>query len=295
MKPILFSLVDNGELLTDLAKETNYEIGEIILRSFPDEEIYIKINSEIKNRNIIFIESLERPNYKIVPLLFAAKTARDLGAKKIGIVAPYLAYMRQDKRFSSGEGITSKYFAELLSSYFDWLITIDPHLHRYHNLNEIYSIKTLVLHASDSIATWIKTNIFNPVLIGPDQESKQWVADIAQKADVPFIVLEKIRKADQLVEVSLPQLEKYKNNTPVLIDDIISTAKTMIATVKHLKNTELPLPVCIGIHAVFSGNAYEDLLQAGVQKVVTCNTIKHVSNEIDLGPLIINAIRTNVF
>lgn len=202
--------------------------------------------------------------------------------------------MRQDKQFNPGEGVTSKYFAALLSHYFDWLITVDPHLHRLHSLSEIYSMPTVVLHAIDPIADWIKKHVEKPILIGPDQESKQWVANVAQKTNAPFIVLEKIRKGDRAVEVSLPQIEQYKNHTPVLIDDIISTARTMIETIKHLKNLHMPSPICIGVHAIFAGNAYEDLLKAGASKIVTCNTIKHPSNGIDLSELVAKSIMITV-
>ena len=80
-------------------------------------------------------------------------------------------------------------------------------------------------------------------------------------------------------------MDEYKNHTPVLVDDIISTARTMIETVGHLKKAGMKAPVCIGVHAVFAGNAYQDLKKAGA-KVVTCNTIPHESNGIDLSSIL---------
>ena len=73
-----------------------------------------------------------------MPLALVAGTARDLGASSVGLVAPYLAYMRQDRMFRAGEGVTSVYFARLLADSFDWLVTVDPHLHRRRSLTEIY-------------------------------------------------------------------------------------------------------------------------------------------------------------
>ncbi len=290
MKTILFSLFDNEIISNAIKKECDFETGEIIFRKFPDKETYVKINSDVKGRKIVFVASLINPDVKILPLLFAAKTALDLGAKEIGLIAPYLVYMRQDKQFNPGEGITSKYFSSLLSQYFNWLITIDPHLHRFHSLNEIYSIPSFVLHAIDPIANWIKQHVNTPILIGPDQESEQWVAKIAKKAEAPYMILTKTRKGDRNVEVSLPQFDQYKNRTPILIDDIISTGRTMIETIKHLKSLQIEIPLCIGVHAVFSENAYDDLLNAGAGKVVTCNTIQHVSNAIDVSTLIIDIL-----
>lgn len=127
-----------------------------------------------------------------MPLIFAAKTARELKAKKITLIAPYLAYMRQDKQFHQGQGITSKYFAALISHYFDNLITIDPHLHRWHSLNDIYSIPTHVLHANDAIASWIIQHVTNPVLIGPDIESATQRGNLY--CSYPYRVEQSLRK-----------------------------------------------------------------------------------------------------
>src|SRR5208282_2354296 len=129
------------------------------------------------------------------------------------------------------------------------MITIDPHLHRRSSLAEIYSIPTKVAHAANHISAWIKSNIDKPVLIGPDAESEQWVADVANKAGAHFTVLKKIRHGDNDVEVSVPQVDEYKTYTPVLVDDIISTGRTMIETINHLKKAGMKAPVCIGVHA----------------------------------------------
>lgn len=282
MKQILFNLFVDEKIANNLKNMTNCEIGELMIRQFPDEETHIKIESDVKNCDVILLASLDRPDKKLLPLLFIAETVKDLGAKHVRLIAPYLAYMRQDKQFYPGEGITSQYFAALISHYFDGLITVDPHLHRRRSLKEIYTIPTEVLHAADKLSIWIKENVSDPIVIGPDKESEQWVLEVANKAEAPFAVLEKIRRGDNEVEISIPAMGQYKNHTPVLVDDIISTARTMIETVKQLKNAKMKPPVCIGIHAIFSGGAYQDLLNAGVEKVITCNTIQHASNQIDL-------------
>lgn len=291
-KSILFSLFGYDDLANKLADKLHYEIGKITQHQFPDEETVIQIDSNVAECDIIFITSLDKPNTKLLPLLLAAETARELGAKKIILIAPYLAYMRQDKQFQSGQGITSKYFAKVISSYFDELITFDPHLHRWHSLNDIYSIPTKILHATDNIAHWIHENIQKPVLIGPDVESAQWVEDIAKKSNAPFLILEKTRKGDRSVEISIPNIELYREFTPILIDDIISTGMTMIGTVKHLQSLKMKPPICIGVHAVFAGSSYQDLLAAPVEKIVTSNTIQHKSNGIDISNNIVLYLKT---
>ena len=118
-KPILFSLPGNAELTLALSKMLSIEMGKTEFRTFPDRESYIRIHSQVKNKTIILVCTLAKPNSKILPLLFMASTIKELGAKRICLVAPYLAYMRQDIRFHTGEAITSIIFAQLLSSYID--------------------------------------------------------------------------------------------------------------------------------------------------------------------------------
>jgi ribose-phosphate pyrophosphokinase len=100
------------------------------------------------------------------------------------------------------------------------------------------------------------------------------------------MVLKKIRRGNHEVEISLPDVERRRDLTPVLVDDIISTARTMIETIGHLKEAQMQPPICIGIHAVFAPGAYEALRSAGVSRIVTTNTIPHETNVIDIVPLL---------
>ena len=274
------------------AGEQSAEQGLVTLRQFPDGETYVRLETPVRGRDIACVCTLDRPDDKILRVLFLAATARDLGATSVGLVAPYLAYMRQDRRFASGEGVTSTYFASLISNAFDWLVTVDPHLHRRASLAEIYRIHAEVVHAATRVAAWIRSNVRRPVLVGPDAESAQWVAAVAEAAGAPSIVLEKVRRSDRDVSVTIPDVERWRDHTPVLVDDIVSTAKTMIATVRNLADVGLAPPVCIGVHAVFAAGAYEELRVAGAAKIVTCDTIPHESNKISLSTDLASAIRT---
>jgi len=287
MKTVFFSFPGNEELSLNLIKNQEGELGEFELRNFPDGETYIRILSDVNNRTTAIVCSLNQPDEKLVQVFLLAKTLKSLGAKKVILISPYLAYMRQDKRFKSGEGLSSHYVAQLISACVDELITMDPHLHRISNLSEIYTIPTKVVHAAEHIALWIKDHVPNALLIGPDSESEQWVSKVAKQAGAEYTVLSKHRSGDKQVEVSVPHVENYKDHTPVLIDDIISTGRTMIETLLHLKHLNMKPAVCIAIHAVFAGNSYKELQQSGALKIVSCNTIKHDSNVIDISELLL--------
>ena len=291
MRPVLLSLQDWDGLAGRIAKGLGADIGEVLVRRFPDDESYLRIETDVKGRNVILFTSLARPDNRILQVLFAAELARDLGATSVKLIAPYLPYMRQDKRFQPGEAVTSTYFAQLLSDRINGLVTIDPHLHRRTSLTEIYSIPTHVAHAAPLISNWIKTNVRQPVLVGPDEESAQWVAAVAEAADASHVVLKKIRRGDRDVDIEVPDLAHWKNKTPVLVDDIISTARTMTETVKHLAASGLAPPICIGVHGIFAGSAFEDLQKAGAARIVTTNAVDHSSNTIDVAALLVDGIQ----
>jgi ribose-phosphate pyrophosphokinase len=281
MRPIVIAVPGCEDHARRIGDRLDGEPGDTLVRRFPDGEVYVRIDAPVAGRDVVLVAGLDKPGDKILPLLFLAATARDLGARKVGLVAPYLSFMRQDSRFQPGEGVTSTYFAKLLSDAVDWLVTVDPHLHRLRSLDAIYSIPSRVARAAPAIAAWIQREVERPLLVGPDAESEQWVCAVASLCDAPWLVLEKTRRGDRDVEVSPPDLSRHKGRTPVLVDDIISTARTMIATLGHLAGATSPA-VCVGIHAVFADRAHDDLLAAGAARIATCNTIAHPSNAIDV-------------
>lgn len=287
----IFTLPEDSALAKKIGERLGVPLGEATFRHFPDGESYVRIDSEVANTDIVFLCGLFLPDSKAMMLRFFSHLAKELGAKRVGLVSPYLGYMRQDKRFAPGEAITSKIFAEYVSQTVDWMVTIDPHLHRHKSLNDIYSVPAQNLHASSAISDWVIGNVDNPVLIGPDEESAQWVSEVGRGAKAPFTVLKKIRHGDRDVEVSVPDVEKYRHHTPVLVDDIISTARTMIETVKHIKKLGMKSPICIGVHAVFAEGAYEALKESGASQVATCNTIRHPSNRIDVSGILAREIK----
>ncbi|QLZ68515.1 phosphoribosylpyrophosphate synthetase [Legionella sp. PC1000] len=289
-KPILFSLPGNKKLTQALSNKLSIEIGKAEIHQFPDSESYVRINSDVKNKKVFLVCTLAHPNSKILALIFMARTLKELGANKICLVAPYLAYMRQDKRFHSGEAITSTIFAQLLSSCIDGMITIDPHLHRIHQLSEIYSMPSLLtLHATKNISEWISSHIKNPILIGPDEESKQWVSEIANFSNLSFVVAQKKRLGDKQVVVSLPKIQNIEN-TPVLVDDIISSGASMFESLKQLINNGFKNPICIGVHALFNKQTENMLLRAGAKQLITCNTVIHSTNQIDVSNILAKGI-----
>lgn len=286
----IFYFPEDKVMASNLSSKSNIEMGIAETRYFPDEKIYIRITSEVKDKIIFLFCSLDHPNNKILSLLFMAKTLKELGATKICLISPYLPYMRQDKSFKSGEAITAIIFSKFISTFIDQLITIDPHLHRIKNLSEIFNILTSNLHLIHEISEWIRNNISAPHLIGPDEESSQWVREIANALKAPFSIIKKIRHGDRDVTISVPDINDT-SKTPVLIDDIISTGTSMMAVIHDLISRGFKHPTCIGVHALFDENTYRKFLNSGAQKIITSHSIANFSNEIDITDVIAEVLK----
>ncbi|HVZ27575.1 MAG TPA: ribose-phosphate diphosphokinase [Rhizomicrobium sp.] len=285
--PVFFALPGNQEMATRLASACGGELGGLEVSRFPDAESHLRFAQAIAGRSIVLVCSLPRPDTKIPALLFAADAARDLGARRVGLVAPYLCYMRQDRRFVDGEAVTSKSFAALISRAFDWLATVEPHLHRYKTLDEIYSIPSRVVHAGPAIAAWILKNVSRPMIIGPDEESRQWVSAVAHDCDAPFLVLSKQRMGDRSVSITAPAIPLEPGRTPLFLDDIIASGVTMRQAIQS--TAPASGPIVLGVHGPLVAGAAQSILSAGA-RLVTCNTVPNEFAAIDVSGIIAKTV-----
>jgi ribose-phosphate pyrophosphokinase len=289
MTRMLLSFPLQRKLADAMAPMLAARTGRLDWRHFPDGESLVTIEEGLDGFDVALVASLRNPDELALPLRFAAATAREFGARSVGLIAPYLAYMRQDKRFNAGEAVSAPLFARFLEESFDWLVTADPHLHRNPELSGLYRIPVRRVATAPLVADWIRDNISNAILIGPDSESDQWVSDIANRAGVPYQVLTKIRRGDRDVEVSLPSIGAARSRTPIIVDDIASSGRTAIETLDHLKRLGLPPAVCVVIHPVFAQDAYAQLLAAGPARIVSTDSIPHPSNAISIAGLLARA------
>jgi ribose-phosphate pyrophosphokinase len=271
-----------------IADRLGLEVAVPEIRQFPDGEIYVRFDRDTMPDEVAIVGNLVHDTF--LRVAFLAGTARDLGAKRVGLIAPYLAYMRQDSRFHPGEGVTANYFGRLVSGVVDWMVTVDPHLHRYDSLERVYSIPTTVVRSASSIASWVGAEIEQPVLVGPDAESVQWVSAVAATLGAPYVILEKTRRGDRDVSVSSPDYP-WNGHTPIIIDDIVSTGRTMLEATKQLRAAGSAPPMCIAIHAVFADAVGDELVAAGARGIVTCDTIEHASNRICIADPLADAVR----
>jgi ribose-phosphate pyrophosphokinase len=239
---------------------------------------------------VALLRSLDHPNEKLIELLLAARTALALGARHLTLVAPYLAYMRQDIAFTPGEAVSQRIVGNFLADLFDAIITVDPHLHRVATLQEAVPVaQAVVLSAAPLLADLIAQRRRQPLLVGPDEESAQWIARAAARHGFDHAVCHKVRNGDRDVVIALPALE-VRGRAVVLLDDIASSGHTFARAAQQLLAAGAASVDVAVTHALLAGDALQVLRSAGVGEIWSTDCVAHASNAVSIAPLVAAAL-----
>ena len=256
---------------------------------FPDGEYRIALPPALP-RQVIVCQSLNYPNEKLVELMLVAKTARDLGAETLTLIAPYLCYMRQDKAFHPGEAVSQTIIGGFLADLFDNVVTVDPHLHRVRYLQQaIPASNALALTATSLMAEFLQGRVEDPVLIGPDAEAEQWVSSVAIPNQCSYGVCNKTRLGDESVEIVLPEISLRGRNV-VLVDDVASSGQTLLVAARECFAKQAKQVDVLVTHGLFFNSADQRMIQAGVRHVWSTDSVTHDSNVIPLSGLLGDAV-----
>lgn len=275
-----------------LARALGVGCDPVELHRFPDGESRVRVPAIESDSAVALYRSLDHPNGKLVELMLAASAVREAGAGNLALVAPYLCYMRQDKAFQVGEVVSQRVVGRWLAELVDAVITVDPHLHRVATLEEAVPAKQSVsLTAAPLMGEFLARRLERPLLIGPDEESLQWVKAVAEVGGLDFAVARKERRGDREVTVDVPDGD-YSGRAVVLVDDVASTGRTLAAAARALRALGAARVDVMVSHALFAGDAQDHLRAAGVAEIWSTDSIPHASNVISLARPLAQAVRS---
>ena len=293
MCPQLLCFDDESALAARIAEAAGMERAVIVRHRFPDGEIRLQLPPVLPQR-VVLLRSLHQPNEKLIELLLAARTARTLGATHLTLVAPYLAYMRQDKAFAPGEAVSQRIVGDWLAELFDALVTVDPHLHRVPRLAEAVPVRdALALSGAPLLAELVAQRRTRPLLMGPDEESAQWVESAAAAYGFDHAVCRKIRHGDRKVEIALPQVS-LAGREVVVFDDVASSGRTVAVAAGLLLAAGAASVDLAVTHARFADDAVDVIRAAGVAEIWSTDTITHPSNAVSVAPALAAALASPV-
>lgn len=289
---MLLAFADESALATQLARELGCELAFVAEHRFPDGEIKLRLPPALPD-HVIVLRGLQQPNDRLVQLLLTAKTARTLGARRLTLASPYLAYMRQDIAFQPGEAISQRIVVGFLGDLFERVLTIDPHLHRIASLDQVmHGAKGVALTAAPLLGRWIAAQWpadAPPLLVGPDEEAEQWVRAAGDATGLNGVICRKTRRGDRDVSVELPG-DDITGREVVIIDDVASTGHTLVQATRALQARGVAAIDVAVVHGLFGGDAIERLKAAGVRRVWSTDAVPHASNVISVAPLLAAAI-----
>jgi ribose-phosphate pyrophosphokinase len=281
---------DEQALAQAAAQATGLPLAVVQRHRFPDGELRLQLPPALPARVVLW-RGLHQPNEKLVELLLAAQTARSLGAQHITLVAPYLAYMRQDMAFHPGEAVSQRIVGRFLAGLFDAVITVDPHLHRVHTLDEAVPVAdAVVLSGAPLLADFLAARRAAPLLVGPDEESLQWVAQAAARHGWDHAVCRKVRHGDHAVSIELPELP-VQGRAVVLMDDVASSGQTLVQATRGLLAAGAASVDVAVTHALFAADAVHQIRAAGVGEIWSTDCIPHPTNAVSVVPAVAAVLR----
>lgn len=289
---VLLCFDDERPLAQACAEQTGLSLAVVQRHRFPDGEVRVRLPESLPARVVLW-RGLHQPNDKLVELMLVARTARTLGARHLTLVVPYLAYMRQDIAFNPGEAVSQRIVGAFLAQLFDAVITVDPHLHRVATLQEAIPVEdAIVLDGAPLLSDHIARQCAGDVLlIGPDEESQQWVAQAARRHGWEYGVCRKTRHGDRQVDIELPSV-RVRGRTVVLMDDVASSGHTLARAAQMLRDAGAASVDVAVTHALFAQGAVALIREAGVDRIWSTDCIPHESNAASIVPAMAARLRS---
>lgn len=282
MPPALLLYFDEERACAErIAHAAGLPCAPISRHRFPDGELKLRLPATLPAQ-VALLRTLDHPNEKLVELLLCARTARTLGVRQLTLITPYLAYMRQDIAFEPGEAISQRIVGHFLAELFDGVITVDPHLHRVATLHEAVPVAhAITLSGAPGLSNWIAQQRPHALLMGPDEESAQWVAQAALRHGFDYAVCRKVRHGDKSVEIALPDVPVTGRDV-VLLDDVASSGHTLARAAQALLQAGATRVDVAVTHALFAHDALAVITAAGVTDIWSTDCIAHPSNTVSM-------------
>lgn len=258
-----------------LAQQTKVDLGHVETKSFPDGEKYVRVLDAVSGP-VVVCQTLWPPE-RFVDLLLLLDAAQRAGAERIVAVVPYMAYARQDQVFQPGEALSARVVARALDAYCDRVITVDPHKAK---VLDFFECGAQAVSAASPVAHALKERKVD-VVLAPDEGALGRAKDVAKECGADVDHLEKTRIDSQTVTMQPKDLD-VKGLRVAIVDDIISTGGTMATALAMLREQGAEATFAVGVHGLFIGGAEDRLKKAGVDEILSTDTVPNPTSRISV-------------
>jgi ribose-phosphate pyrophosphokinase len=286
----------NRSLAAEISQTIGVPLGDTTIRHFADGEIFVRINDNVRGRDIFILQPTNAPAENLMELLLLIDAARRASAARITAVLPYFGYARQDRKDQPRVAIGAKLVANMITvAGADRVLGVDFHQHQ---LQGFFDIPVDHLYAAPVLTRYFKEKgLENLVVVAPDVGAAKMARGFAKRLDATIGIIDKRRPTANVAEI-LNVIGEVEGKDCIIADDMIDTAGTMAQAVYALKERGARDVYCCASHALLSGPAVERLSKSPAREVVVTNTIdippaKRFDNLtiLSVGDLIARAIR----
>lgn len=271
-KLTLISGNSNPKLAQDIAKYLRIELADASVTKFSEGEISVKIEENIRGKDVFIIQSTSPPsNDNMMELLIMIDACKRASAGRITAVLPYYGYARQDRKDQPRVPITAKLVANLITTAgASRLLTIDLHAGQIQGffdipVDHLYAVNVLVDY-------YKKLNLENLVIISPDVGGIKMARAYAKRFNADLAIIDKRRIDSEKIKV-MNILGDVAGKNALIIDDLISTAGSLSEATQALKEQGVKDIYAAITHPVLSGPAIERIENCALKQLAVCDTI----------------------
>jgi len=289
----------NLKLCKDIARNLKLKLVNTNIKRFPDNEIYVEINENIRGNSIFVVQSTSNPvNDNLMELLICIDALRRSSAKNITAVIPYFGYARQDRKVVPRTAISAKLVSNLImDAGANRILSVDLHAGQ---IQGFFDIPVDNLFATPIFARHIKKNIKtnNLICVAPDVGGVERARALSRRINVGIAIIDKRRPTPGKSEV-MNIVGNVKHKICVIVDDIIDSGGTIVNAAKALKDKGAKEIYVYITHAVLSGSAVDKIKESQIKKLIITDTIDNskkikISKKIEVisfAPMISEAIK----
>lgn len=269
----LFCGSANPRLGEEIAGYLHLPLGKVSIARFADGEIHVRFDENARGVDAFVLQPTSHPvNEHLMELLIMLDALRRASAGRITAVMPYYGYARKDKKDAPREPITGRLVADLLTTAgADRVLTMDLHAGQ---IEGFFNIPVDHLRAMPLFADYLREkNLPDPVVVAADDGAVKRSKQLADRLDLPLAIVFQ-RRVGRDAKETVQVVGEVEGRTPVMIEDIISTARTIVGAVDVvMRQGARPQVYVCATHAVLAGPARERLARDEIQEVVVTNTI----------------------
>jgi len=268
---LLMSGTANRPLAEEVAAHLGQPLCQVTIRRFADGEIFVKIDENVRGRDVFIIQPTNPPAENVMELLLLMDAARRASAARVTAVIPYFGYARQDRKEQPRVAISAKLLANMVSvAGADRVLAMDFHQHQ---LQGFFDLPVDHLYAAPVFVNHYRQKALRElVVVAPDVGSAKMARGFAKRLNASIAIIDKRRPSANIAEV-VNVVGEVTGKDCLIPDDMIDTAGTMVEAVHALKRLGAEDIYCCATHALLSGPAVERFMTSPVKEVAVTNPI----------------------